>query len=444
MTINRKQYCMICCILSMLLLCGCELELVSPDNLITAPVSNQEKLQQKQLITSFLSRDESLIVPEDLDNSDAYQYMDVDQDGADEIIAFYANKESNFMLGFLILDQRDDQWYLSHKAVAYGTGIHYFSVQDLDQDGQMELLLGVRTGYGSLKELYLYQLNDSELVDVTNGDRITYDQLALAEKQDGQDVLVTASMDTSILEGSSNITVYAYRNNDIYPVYDETFTGYCSEMRFDRVSADQYGVYLAMRHNHFMNLLLLKETEESFAVVLEHPFPYDYEGMSSIPLFADENGDGILEINSLWEPENNTTGRDYRDYIQVWLQWDGMDGLQAVDAVLENYADGYRFQVPLGWMDSLYYDFRSEDAISWVDFYYENEAMEFETVFSLAAIDQLVWNGMEPSDTMVVLGNNPTKNKIYVADIKTKAFNGFQVDASRLISCLQIEGGERK
>lgn len=90
-------------------------------------------------------------------------------------------------------------------------------------------------------------------------------------------MLVTASMDTSILEGSSNITVYAYRNNDIYPVYDETFTGYCSEMRFDRVSADQYGVYLAMRHNHFMNLLLLKETEESFAVVLEHPLPYDYE-----------------------------------------------------------------------------------------------------------------------------------------------------------------------
>lgn len=118
--------------------------------------------------------------------------------------------------------------------------------------------------------------------------------------------------------------------------------------------------------------------------------------------------------------------------------------LTGCGAVLENYADGYRFQVPLGWMDSLYYDFRSEDAISWVDFYYENEAMEFETVFSLAAIDQLVWNGMEPSDTMVVLGNNPTKNKIYVADIKTKAFNGFQVDASRLISCLQIEGGERK
>ena len=198
------------------------------------------------------------------------------------------------------------------------------------------------------------------------------------------------------------------------------------------------------RRNHFVNVLLLKETSNGIAVVMEHPLPYDYDNMSDKRLFRDENNDGILEIISLWSPEINDSTKSYDDYIQVWLQWDGQSGLIAVDAILESYNDGYRFSVPLEWMDSLYYDFRSQDTIVWADFYAENDNMEFETVFSIAAIDQLVWDNMENTDTMVVLGNNPTKNKIYVAEIQKEEFSGFQVDASRLRSCLQIEGGERK
>ncbi len=442
---QQKIYFIICGLLLMaLLLCGCELELASPESLITPPKSNQEKLQQKQLVTSFLGRDESLIMPEALNNTNAYQYLDLDQDGEDEIVAFYTNKESNFMLGFLILDQNEGQWYLKHRAIAYGTDIHYFSMEDLDEDGNAELLLGVNTGYGSLKELYLYRVTEQELIDVTGGERITYDQITLAHNESNGNVIVTARMDTSVLEGSSDITVSAYEEGHLVPIYDETFTGYCSGMQFGQVGKQAEGVYLAMRHNHFVNILLLKETQEGFAMVMEHPIPYDYEDMSMIYLFRDENNDGIIEIVSLWSPELNDSAKGYDDYIQVWLQWDGMEGLIAVDAVLESVSDGYRFSVPLEWMDALYYDFRTQDAIVWADFYAENDNMEFETIFSFAVIDQLVWNNMEHTDEMVVLGNNPTKNKVYVAVIEKEEFNGFSVNADRLISCLQIEGGERK
>lgn len=440
----RKIVYLLSCLLVMLIFCGCNLELASPESLITPPKSNQEKLQQKQLVTSFLGREESLIMPEALDSANAYQYLDLDGDGKEEIVAFYTNKESNFMLGFLILEQSENQWFLKHKAVAYGTDIDHFSVQDLDEDGSTEILLGVSTGYGSQKELYLYQMTEQELVDIADGDHVVYDQIALAHNKQNGNVIVTARMDTSVLEGSSNITVYDYNYGALAPVYNETFTGYCSEMRFEQVGKNAEGVYLAMRHNHFVNILLLKETQEGFAVVMEHPLPYDYEEMSRIQMFRDENNDGIVEIISLWSPEINDSTKGYEEFIQVWLQWDGMEGLQAVDAILESSSDGYRFSVPLEWMDSLYYDFRSQDTIVWADFYAENDNMEFETVFSIAAIDQIVWDNMEQTGNMVVLGNNPTKNKIYVAEIRKGEFNGFRVDASRLISCLQIEGGERK
>ena len=440
----RKIVYLLSCLSVMLIFCGCNLELASPESLITPPKSNQEKLQQKQLVTSFLGREESLIMPEALNSANAYQHLDLDGDGEEEIIAFYTNKESNFMLGFLILKQSENQWFLKHKAVAYGTDIDYFSVQDLDEDGSTEILLGVSTGYGSQKELYLYQMTEQELVDIADGEHVVYDQIALAHNEQNGNVIVTARMDTSVLEGSSNITVYDYNYGALAPVYNETFTGYCSEMRFEQVGKNAEGVYLAMRHNHFVNILLLKETQEGFAVVMEHPLPYDYEEMSRIQMFRDENNDGIVEIISLWSPEINDSTKGYEEFIQVWLQWDGMEGLQAVDAILESSSDGYRFSVPLEWMDSLYYDFRSQDTIVWADFYAENDNMEFETVFSIAAIDQIVWDNMEQTGNMVVLGNNPTKNKIYVAEIRKGEFNGFRVDASRLISCLQIEGGERK
>ncbi|MBE6112376.1 MAG: hypothetical protein E7195_05110 [Peptococcaceae bacterium] len=440
----RKIVYLLSCLSVMLIFCGCNLELASPESLITPPKSNQEKLQQKQLVTSFLGREESLIMPEALNSANAYQHLDLDGDGEEEIIAFYTNKESNFMLGFLILKQSENQWFLKHKAVAYGTDIDYFSVQDLDEDGSTEILLGVSTGYGSQKELYLYQMTEQELVDIADGEHVVYDQIALAHNEQNGNVIVTARMDTSVLEGSSNITVYDYNYGTLAPVYNETFTGYCSEMRFEQVGENTEGVYLAMRHNHFVNILLLKETQDGFAVVMEHPLPYDYEEMSRIQMFRDENNDGIVEIISLWSPEINDSTKGYEEFIQVWLQWDGMEGLQAVDAILESSSDGYRFSVPLEWMDSLYYDFRSQDTIVWADFYAENDNMKFETVFSIAAIDQIVWDNMEQTGNMVVLGNNPTKNKIYVAEIRKGEFNGFRVDASRLISCLQIEGGERK
>ena len=205
-----KRYIMLC----LLLLCmfgtsGCTLELPTPESLIAAPETNQELMQQKQMIAEFLTNEERMIVPEENTIGTAYQYINLDDDNEKEIVVFYANKESNFMLGFMILDQQNGDWKLLHKTTAYGTGIHYFSVQDLDGDNTPEFLLGVKTGYGSMKELYIYHLADNALEDITSEDRLVYDRILLAEPKDSQPLLVTARTDTTVLVGNSSITIYA-------------------------------------------------------------------------------------------------------------------------------------------------------------------------------------------------------------------------------------------
>lgn len=439
-----KRWLFVFILSAVLLLSGCSLELPTPESLITAPKSNQELMQQKQMISQFLDREERMVVPEGTVIGSSYQYINLDDDAEKEIIVFYANEESDFMLGFMILDQKDGEWCMQHKITAYGTDIHYFSVRDLDGDNVPEFLLGVKTGYGSLKELYIYHQTENGLMENSNANRIPYDQFVLAEPMDGRTLLVTACTDTTILTGSSNIIIYEYTNQMLETIYNETFDGYCADLRFARVHESAEGVYMAMRYNHYMNILLLCQQEDSYEVVLSHLMPYEYDGMDGIVLFGDSNNDGILELNSLWSPENNLSGRSYRDYVHVWLQWDGESSLYAVNAILENRTDGYRFILPLAWIDSMYYDFYTDGEIAWTEFYYENEERSFETIFALAAVDRLVWQTMADNapDSMIVLGNHPTLNKVYVANIKTDAFNGFQVDAETLISCLQIEGGE--
>ena len=430
----------------MVLSSGCTFELPTPESLITTPESNQEQLKQKQIIANFLESKESLIVPGGIGAGTAYQLMNLDKDKEEELVAFYANKESDFVLGFMILDLRDGQWHMNHKVVAYGTGIDYFRIQDLDGDGYQEFLLGVRTGYGSMKELYLYHLEDNKLVHITDDDRIAYDRILLAEQENGETILITASTDTTVMVGSSNIIVYQYKNQNVGLIYEDTFEGYCSEMHFAKVNANTEGIYLAMRYNHYVNMLLLSKTPTGFYIVLEHSMPYDYEEMKNIALFGDVDEDGILEINSLWEPENNWSNRPYRDFVHVWLQWDGRDGLNAIDAIMEHSADGYQFRIPIAWMNYLYYDFYTENDIAWTEFYcYEEEKRSFETAFAIAAVDQLTWNNISDSvaDTVVVLGNNPTLNKVYIADLQMQEINGEELNTGRLISCLRIEGGEQ-
>lgn len=441
---NKQWKWILCAFLSLLVLTGCELELASPDSLITAPKSDQEKLQQREAISDFLVQGESLIIPEGMTYNEVYQYVDIDQDKKDEMVAFYANKENNFTLGFMILDQRDGEWYLKDKAVAYGTGINYFEVADLDGDGTEEFLLGVQAGYATQKELYIYHLDGAKIKEVTERERIVYDQVTLLEKDNKEQLILTARMDTAILGGDSEITAFAYDTEEITTRYSSVLHGYCTEMEFGKVHEGAEGVYLAMQNNHALDILLLREHNDEFAIVLKKTFDYGYMDNGGWDLFRDENEDGILEICSFWMPEEALSEIDYDECINIWYQWNGAGELRVVDVSLDRKMDGYRFNLPVEWVESVYYKFRTEDNIKWIDFYYENENLSFERVFSIAAIDQLSWDKMKKSADMTVLGNHPSKNKVYVAEILKDEFNDYEISESLLISCLHIEGGDKK
>ena len=92
-------------VLLLLILSGCRYELLSPDSLIQAPSNTQEKVYLKQVISDWLSNDEYLTVPLQMDNKMSYKTVDIDRDGEDELVAFI-KKDSGYELGFVIFKKK--------------------------------------------------------------------------------------------------------------------------------------------------------------------------------------------------------------------------------------------------------------------------------------------------------------------------------------------------
>lgn len=425
-----------------LLLAGCSFNMATPESLITAPLSTQEQVQQRQMITSFLDNEEVLITPTNQQLSRAYLFEDLDDDGEDEIVAFYRNKERNFVLGFMILRQSAGEWSLQHKVVAYGTDIDYFEVTNLDTHPGNELLFGVKTGYGSLKELNVYQMYNEQVIEVTKEEPLDYEQILLVEIPQEKPLLIAATMDISSLVGSSTIELYTMENDMLQISDQKVFSGYCNDLRYGRVSQAEYGLMAAMRHNHFTNILILTNEENKLQLKMEQPLIYDEADMQKINIFEDTNGDGVLEVCSMWMPEENNTAKNYQDYFRVWLQWDGKEKLDKVNAVLENDNDGYRFVLDIEWLEQLYYRFDLVDNIIWTEFYLLDKDGKQQEVFAIASLDQLSWEKEVDQDGIIVLGNNPSKYKVYFAKINEAQSKNMNINQSKLISCLKIDGGK--
>ena len=179
-------------VLLLLILSGCRYELLSPDSLIQAPSNTQEKVYLKQVISDWLSTDEYLTVPLQMDNKMSYKTVDIDRDGEDELVAFI-KKDSGYELGFVIFKKNaDDEWQPVDKTILSGTSVDYFKVVDLDNDDEaQEMLFGVNIG--GTKYLYIYRFTDGALECI--GEDIQYDILNIGSLDNTADVrIVTAAV----------------------------------------------------------------------------------------------------------------------------------------------------------------------------------------------------------------------------------------------------------
>lgn len=134
-----------------------------PAALIQAP--NQEKVAGEReenlvrVVKGFLPKGTSLFVPNEPAGGESYLKADLDNDGSDEVVAFYKSNLRADKTGALILRLKAGRWEQAQDIPGRGYEISWGGSADFTGDGKPELLLGWKVGVtaGSILDIYKWE-----------------------------------------------------------------------------------------------------------------------------------------------------------------------------------------------------------------------------------------------------------------------------------------------
>ena len=414
---------------------GCSLILEEPSTLIMPPVSSRTQYTERMLINKFLVGDEHLEVPEVMDEPAAFVNLDSDNDGENEKLIFWSNRNGYEVGAKLLKKNGRGEWITLDQIHQYGKNINYFKLVDINGDGSQEVCLGV--DIGGYNTLYVYRLESGGFVDV---DQLKYSKLEIVDLDDNGDISILCALNDNS-EVTPTTSFYKYECGDTLKcVYQEAFDGNCVEMEFGNVGHNRKGVYYVHTNDYsYFNVeLLLPSKEKQFEVQMSARTVCLSAVNGYNSLIEDVTGDGILDVYSVIEPVESTK-RDIGDYVNVWKNWDGGLDLESVYGVLENNTDGYVFVLPNYCLDVLRYQFISEKGSSQVRFFDgDNE----DASIILYAQNASEAEKIMEQEGIISLGFSPSHQRSYYALCNTDVFADHPIDETLIREAFQIEGGQ--
>lgn len=137
--------------------------------------SKESKEDYVNIVKKFLPKNSNIVTTETTKEADNVFIKDLDNDGKDEIVSAYKLAGEDLKINILVLKKVGANWT---KALdEYGEGYKLDSVltEDIDGDGQNEILLNRRIG-GTAAQLSVYKWNNNLLNKISNED-IYYSKL---------------------------------------------------------------------------------------------------------------------------------------------------------------------------------------------------------------------------------------------------------------------------
>lgn len=150
----------------LLMTTGCSTSTKSPEKLLTKPNYDEEKALLNSGISKVLYQNVNLIFPDNLKESGKINYVDLDEDGKNEIVAFQKKEKinSDSKVGFLILREDKESYSFLENGVILEKGekIEYGGFFDLDGDGNKEIIMQIK-GEDDISKLNVYSFKDNKV-----------------------------------------------------------------------------------------------------------------------------------------------------------------------------------------------------------------------------------------------------------------------------------------
>jgi hypothetical protein len=159
---NRAKWKLLMYISIGIMLSGCS-TVKSPNDLIQSPKLHGQNQNVKDTLNQLLPPGIEYMTPKQAAIKKSIYIEDVNGDGTQEAFILYKNLKANHV-HLLVLQQKHKEWTQISDIETDYTQLHYFGLYDLDDDGVMEVTLGLGTSdFETEKQLVIYQLDKAGL-----------------------------------------------------------------------------------------------------------------------------------------------------------------------------------------------------------------------------------------------------------------------------------------
>ena len=332
---------------------------IMADELYRLPRASEEYLKLQQQIYSILSDGAEFAPPHGGPNRQAVQFVDLDGDGENEVIAFFSVPHEG-TLKIYIFRMVDGDYVVADVIEGVGTAIESIRYVDMDGDGVKELIVGWQMG-AALKHMAIYSIRDFEHVLLASAEYTTitvYDMTG-----DGtEDVVVTrlptpetgAVAELFILMADGEMVSREARLSNGIEAITGVLTGSLtdgapaifieSEGRFD------YGAIVTdvctFKDGSFENVSLRAPVNISLTTVRDR--------VDS----ADITRDGIISVPTLRRLQAQSE-TDY--YVLDWYAFNSHGQTRLILTTYHNNFDGWYLILPFNWRGRV--SVRREDAV---------------------------------------------------------------------------------
>jgi len=348
---------------------GCIGMNTSVQGLLKPPKLPLQLEEIKQVLDAKYEKELSYINPIKGDHTNATQFIDLDNDGIEEVLIFHRLERDSAPLRVTLLYQSDHGWLMDETISGIGFDISRVQYSDLNADGHKEILIGWQGGNTTKKGLSIYSYDNGRIDALFD---TPYTEFAVGDMTgDGKKELIIVELDRT--EGISMATLYDSDMTYLDEVKMEGFiNGYYNTV-VGNASSEQLGYFIdasSGAHSAFTDLLVYNDGE-LMNVFYDPKWRRVDKTYKAYPAKSiDVDGDDIVEIPMLRAPfgyEGSSMAET--EWITTWYKWDGNSGLIFSSESYTNGRLGFEYHFPFKWKQNMTVGL-SGDELNHVTLYY--------------------------------------------------------------------------
>lgn len=402
-SIFKKTISLLSVLCLLLTLSGCSMSEISIDELMRPPQLSESRRQVQSTVNQLLGSANALIAPTGGDHRSSINLADLNGDGQNEAICFFAETNTK-LISVLLLQKKEGKWIDAGRLGSDATSVDKLEVADLDGDGTAELIIGWSYLAGADRTLEVLRSEDQGLTSLYRG---RYFQFEIIESVLPRIVSVDLSGDAATLLG--------FKGHKITPLstvpIDPRIVAFTA-VTVSKTSAGKPAVYLDTQledQSFHTEILALSDKE-----YLENKLFTDLGGIGR-PLnirCTDIDGDGIPEVPRCAAMEQGE-GASYYTY---WSKFDGTELLEPL-TTFTGTADSFYFIYPENWIDTVFV--RQDTTLQRL---YHFVSRRGETLYSLRVFTLSEFSQIHPAEGWISISETTDKVIAYKPGENTAAF----------------------